>query len=89
MIEKTGEQRGQEAARMVSNMLNSYSSDGERAFVAQMANDHRSLQQAFTRLCVAWLRTIADARYDLRNEASVKLAKEVLPLLDANPLPRI
>ena len=38
------------------------------------------LQQRFTQLCVDWLRNRAGwENFDLRNEASVKLAQELLP----------
>jgi predicted metal-dependent hydrolase len=49
--------------------------------IATMAHDHRTLQQTFTMLCLAWLRHLAsltDRDYDLRNEASVLLAKEIV-----------
>jgi hypothetical protein len=48
------------------------------------------LQQSFTRLCADWLRNLAAREsFDLRNEASVKLAREALPILDRMPLPFI
>jgi len=42
-----------------------------------MENQHRTLQQGFTRLCVAWLKRLAepDYHYDDRNKASVRLAR--------------
>jgi hypothetical protein len=41
---------------------------------------HRSLQQSFTRVCVAWFDHLAEVgargpgHYDMRNEASIRLA---------------
>lgn len=87
------ENAGKEAADKVSRILNSSGFEMETEFVQTMANDHRSLQQAFTRLCVRWFRHLAEcgetARFDLRNEASVKLAQELKPILDKHALPRI
>ena len=83
---------GQEVARAVSKLLNNYNSTERKVFIDEMSRDHRSLQQSFTRLCVDWLRNLAEreeGRFDLRNEASVKLAREVLPILDRSPLPLI
>ena len=50
-----------------------------------MANDHRTIQQGFTRLAVAWLKHLAalpEGQYDGRNEASVKLARKLLKDVD-------
>ena len=61
--------------------------DSERVnlLIEAMANDHRTLQQGFTRLALAWLVHLAglkEGHYDLRNEASVKLAKKLLEGVD-------
>ena len=48
--------------------------------VMSVRNQHRTLQQNFTRLCVAWLDQLAKLEendYDLRMEASVRLAKKL------------
>jgi len=68
-----------EMAEEMSKFLNTLSSD-ERTekFVEAMRRDHRTLQQSFTRLCLAWIADLADREhYDGRNEASVKVAKEI------------
>jgi hypothetical protein len=50
--------------------------DDMMAFVKAMTRQHRTLQQNFTRLCVAWLLELAKAKQcDLRNADSVRLAK--------------
>jgi hypothetical protein len=79
---------GREAARVVSKCLNSYgNSESVKGFLAEMERDHRSLQQSFTTLCVAWLQNLAAREhFDLRNEDSVKLARAVKPILDQHPL---
>jgi hypothetical protein len=48
--------------------------------VQAVARDHRTLQQAFTGFCVAWLEHLSalpEGQYDLRNAASVDLAKAI------------
>jgi hypothetical protein len=50
-------------------------------FAKAMGCEHRTLQQGFTKICVAWLEHLASLKanqYDLRNEDSVKLAKQVV-----------
>lgn len=78
---------GVDVAKIVSDSLNCINDTtfiGE--FVYTMSRDHRTLQQAFTRLCVAWIKDLAEREkeqcYDARNEASVKLAKEIVKLGD-------
>ncbi len=44
-------------AGTITGVLNCMSNDAERghlAFCMAMENEHRTLQQAFTRLCAAW-----------------------------------
>lgn len=62
----------------VSLMLNDFSFSA-KGFCEGMTREHRTLQQSFTRLCIEWLQTCADAnyRYDGRNEASHKIAVEL------------
>lgn len=71
--------------RTVSDMLNNFSFD-EGEFCKLMCNEHRTLQQSFTRLCVAWLSTCAsdEYRYDGRNEASHIVAKALMESQDAD-----
>jgi len=64
--------------REISNYLNSYGHDTRiKALVEVMNQDHRTLQQSFTKLCVAWLNHCGDPEYrtDGRNEASAQLGK--------------
>lgn len=63
-----------------SDFVNHSRTSHVEEFVARMANCHRTLQQAFTGVCVAWLKHLASLKenqYDLRNEAAVKFAKAV------------
>ena len=70
----------------INRVLNVMSNDTERghlAFCEGMEHQHRTLQQAFTRLCVAWFLYTSDPEYrtDLRNEGTHTLAVKLLPLL--------
>ena len=70
----------------ISNYVNSYSSSYEE-FARLMSYEHRTLQQNFTKLCIAWLRELSETEsYDLRNEASVKFAKSIKDKLVNLPL---
>ena len=62
----------------VSTMLNDFGFSA-KGFCESMTRKHRTLQQSFTRLCIEWLQTCADAeyRYDGRNEASHTIAVEI------------
>jgi len=70
----------EEMAKAMGNFVNNFNVD-EKTFCEAMTNEHRTLQQSFTRLCVKWFKTLAETkegRYDLRNEDSVMLAKEIV-----------
>lgn len=70
----------------ISNYVNSYSSD-YKEFARLMSYEHRTLQQNFTKLCIAWLKELSETKsYDLRNEASVKFAKSIKDKLVNLPL---
>ena len=56
-----------------------------KLLVATMHNEHRTLQQAFTRFVLAWLVHLAELKeghYDGRNEASVRIARKLLEGVD-------
>lgn len=70
---------GKSAAKMMSDFVNAAATGDRKEFVEVMGKEHRTLQQNFTRLCVQWFKHLSDQeRYDLRNEASVRLAKEIM-----------
>ena len=53
----------------------------KKLFIEKATRQHRTLQQGFTSLCLAWLQhlsTLNSGEYDGRNEASVRLAKEIM-----------
>jgi len=83
-------------ARDVVNKVTDYlnvlgDSERIRDFVLEMECQHRTLQQGFTRLCIAWLKRLADPdfMFDDRNKASVELAKRLKEYLDNAYLPLI
>ena len=63
-----------------TNDMNDFSFNEEK-LVRAIANEHRTLQQNFTRVCFAWLRLCASEEYaqrtDPRNEASSAAAKAI------------
>jgi hypothetical protein len=78
----------------ITDVLNFMSNDTERGYLVfcrAMERQHRTLQQAFTRLCVAWFVYAADPAYrtDARNEGTHELAMSLLPLLKEAHLPFI
>lgn len=65
------------AYETVSRFLNGRNASD---LIQAIARDHRTLQQAFTGVCVAWfnhLAALTEGQYDLRNAASVDLARAV------------
>ena len=82
----------EEVASQVSSLLNSLGREGVKVFLEKMNRDHRTLQQSFTRLCVGWLElqaTKKDGEFDLRNQASVELAKKFVAGVEDRHLPFI
>ena len=70
---------------MVFNHINNICFDSTK-FVEFASRQHRTLQQTFTNLCFAWIRHLAsleEYQYDGRNEASVKMAKEIVEKVDS------
>ena len=78
-----------ETVKTVSNFVNGMGAD-YKEFARLMGNEHRTLQQNFTRLCVAWLKHLSETEYyDLRNQASVEFAKAIKDKLGEVALPII
>lgn len=69
----------EEAVLAMSDFVNNFGVD-EKAFIEKMSYEHRTLQQSFTKLCLKWLEFVAsdEYRFDGRNEASHKVAKDLL-----------
>jgi heme oxygenase len=70
--------------KLVSDMVNNMSFK-DKEFAKLFAGEHRTLQQNFTRMCVAWLEQCAEqkklGRYDLRNQDSVDLGEAFMEQL--------
>ncbi len=68
-----------ELTNEITNYLNTYGDKSEE-FNDAMSREHRTLQQNFTRLCLAWIEHCAsdDYHYDGRNEASHNTSKVIL-----------
>lgn len=74
----TNQEKAIEISQNFANYVNS-SSQGDEFNVA-MSNQHRTLQQSFTRLCLKWLEHISKDEYraDLRNESSKDIAIKIV-----------
>jgi len=76
------EKRKEEAKKVVralSDFVNSYSKNTE--LIEAMSREHRTLQQKMTVVCLEWLIHLSEldgAWYDLRNKASVEIAKKIV-----------
>ncbi len=63
------------------NVLGSF----EQEAAEELANDHPTLQQTFMRLCLRYIKVQSEKdleRTDLRNEATVKVAKKIASSLE-------
>ena len=78
-------EKNKKNADMVSDMLNNFSFD-DAGFCKAMEQEHKTLQQSFTRLCIHWLCTCASDEYrtDGRNQASHDIAKALIESQDAD-----
>ena len=69
----------QEAVRKLTSFVNRGGAPND--FVAALRMEHRTLQQGVGRCMVAWieyLSSLEEGFYDLRNQASVELAKQIV-----------
>jgi len=82
---------GKEFAEAFSRLVNNYSREEQKAAIQEMLRDHRSLQQSMTRFMVMWFKALAEDKYghDLRNEASVQLAKDFMAAKFNKALPLV
>jgi len=71
-------------AREMGDLLNHYSSDRSiDQFIDQMASEHRTLQQVFTRLCLHWFAYNSENPFfDGRNEYTVEVSKKIRACLE-------
>lgn len=68
-----------ELTNVITNYVNTFG-DKSTEFNSAMGNEHRTLQQSFTKLALKWIEHVAsdDYRTDGRNEDSKKTAKLLL-----------
>lgn len=75
-------EKGKKLAREMSNLMNSSSQAGAEGFIEEMSNEHRTLQQSFTRFCLQWLENVAERKgsqnVDLRNKASQEVCENLM-----------
>lgn len=65
-------------ADFVEHMVNDCGFD-EQIVAEKMAFNHPTLQQSFMRLCMTFIKLMAEkAHFDARNENSVKMAKRIM-----------
>lgn len=70
----------EQLAEDITNSINSMLFD-EVDFTKAMSNQHRTLQQKFTKLCFAWIEKMANTEprfTDARNQASAEISKKVI-----------
>ena len=88
-------EKGSEVAKQVADLLNYFGNeDAVEGFVTQMTCfTHRTLQQSvmglICKLLEAWAEMDSSGVYDLRNEATVKLATKLQEVCKDSYLPSI
>lgn len=81
--------RGDFYAEAVSDMVNDTSFNAD-ALAEKMSNDHPTLQQNFMRMCVKFIKKMAEKScYDARNKSSVLMAKQMVSNMENDALPFI
>ena len=81
---------GEAFADQFSRFVNNTDREPKKVAIAKMLRDHPTLQQGMMRFFLMFVEGMADNLYDLRNEASVELAKAILKIDDRTRiLPRI
>ena len=71
---------GKEMAGEMTDFVNTFSTEPRTEFIKAMANEHRTLQQSFTRLCLDWIEHCATQEYrtDGRNESTHQMCKALV-----------
>lgn len=70
---------GEEFARTFSNFVNDMRRGPKKVALEKMMREHRTLQQNMMRFFLMFVEMMAEQQmFDMRNEASVKLAKSIL-----------
>ncbi len=85
------ENREKELARNITDAVNCFGFD-YKAFCEAMIGEHRTLQQTFTNICLAWLRYLSeceDWHFDGRNVQSREIATKIASRVELHKLPMI
>ena len=87
----TDKEKGHTMADQLSRFVNCFANDdAEKEAVERMVSDHRSLQQNMMRFFMKYVKAQAGQAecgcYDLRNEGTVKLCKEIMEIEHHLPL---
>jgi len=81
----TPQERAEQAARDLTRAVNEMSFDA-KAFAAEIRREHRTTQQAvfraFATLIEQWADDFDTGNFDLRNHATVELAKNIVYSVD-------
>ena len=84
MKKKQEVDQAQALAEAMSRYVNGMGND-VKDVVQHLSNEHRTLQQGITKLCVAWLEECGRKQkvgdFDLRNQASVELGHKFVERL--------
>jgi len=76
------EEKSKKVVNEVTNLINNFSDQPIEEFVKYMNNEHRTLQQSFTKLALKWIENCAseEYRHDGRNQASHETSAKLLKL---------
>ena len=83
--------KDKEFAMMIESKMNNCNCDYS-GITHELSRIHRTLQQNFTKMCIAWLQQLSNlnkTQYDERNMASVDFAKKIKNELQDAHLPMI
>lgn len=75
------QEQGEVLAELFTDSVNTFNKkELTQAFFEKLSNEHRTLQQSVNRFMIEWLEYVAsqDYYYDGRNEASHKIAKQMI-----------
>jgi hypothetical protein len=78
--EQAQQREGEEFAQAFSRFVNDSRRKPKAAAIDKMLREHRTLQQGMMRFVMDYIEAMSEQQTDLRNEASVKLAKAIMEL---------
>jgi len=77
---KNADELAEDFAAEFSDFATSYNSESKKLAIQRMLRDHRTCQQSMMRFFMMFVEGMAESRSDLRNEATVELAKEIMKI---------